>query len=96
MLWKSSVVEAVTPVTPKSARALCSAYMCSAHAGKFEITRKKKRVDSCGMLVQTTEIKFEPDVRLGGLAPARPIIEKIRASCVTMCQKLLIQEGTAR
>ena len=44
--------------------------MCSAHAGKIEITRKKKRVDSCGMLVQ----KFEPDVRLGGLAPARPII----------------------
>ena len=28
-------------------------HMCSAHAGKIEITRKKKRVDSCGMLVQT-------------------------------------------
>ena len=29
--------------------------MCSAHAGKIEITRKKKRVDSCGMLVRIDE-----------------------------------------
>ena len=43
MLWKSSIVEAVTPVTPKSARALCSAVrMYSAHAGKIEISRKKE------------------------------------------------------
>ena len=48
----------------------CAVHMCSAHAGKIEIT---KRVDSCGMLVQKIYRKFEPDVRLGGLAPARPI-----------------------
>ena len=29
--------------------------ICSANAGKIEISRKKKRLDSCGMLVQTTE-----------------------------------------
>ena len=48
MLWKSESKSIVEAVKPKSDRA-------SAHAGKIEITCKKKRVDSCGMLVQTTD-----------------------------------------
>ena len=48
MLWKSESTSTVEAVKPKSVH---EHVQCSAHAaGKIEITRKKKRVDSCGML----------------------------------------------
>ena len=49
MLWKSESTSIVEAVKPKSDRASACAVM-------REKLSKKKRVDSCGMLVQTTEI----------------------------------------
>ena len=56
MLWKSESASIVEAVMPKSARASAVASAVHACSANAEISRKKKRVDSCGMLVQTTEI----------------------------------------
>ena len=68
MLWKSESASIVEAVTPKSARASAVASACSANAG-LEKLRKKKRVDSCGMLVQTTEIIIASALRASGSDP---------------------------
>ena len=56
-----------------------SAYVRSAHAEKIEITRKKKRVDSCGML----EIYTAPENNIvtgACLERARPLWRYIGAA----------------